>query len=61
VAHCCRCGAETQLYVNGLPVCMNCDKAQPESDATRSNEGSKTDPRSKPPGQAAGVKLRGVR
>jgi hypothetical protein len=23
---CSRCGADTQLHVNGVPVCANCDK-----------------------------------
>jgi hypothetical protein len=34
MAKCQRCGTETQLYFNGIPICLNCsDDASDVSDA----------------------------
>ena len=40
--NCCRCGAETQLFSNGVPVCLNCVR-QVASQIPTAGKGSQTD------------------
>jgi hypothetical protein len=35
---CERCGAETQLYFNGIPICIACSPASDESPKPISND-----------------------
>jgi hypothetical protein len=38
MARCAYCGVETQLFVNGTPVCVRCDQArQPEMPKSGNN------------------------
>jgi hypothetical protein len=34
MAKCIHCGAETQLYFNGFPICPGCDKKRTERQVT---------------------------
>jgi hypothetical protein len=35
MAKCSQCGAETPLYVNGVPLCLECDKKRLEEKEPR--------------------------
>lgn len=40
MARCTNCGAETSLYVNGVPVCVKCDDAL-QAEAKRKEQARK--------------------
>jgi hypothetical protein len=39
------CGAETKLYINGRPVCVNCDETHGETAGGPESEESKEQPK----------------
>ena len=49
MAKCSRCGADTELYVNGDPVCLECVKAATDRNPPHQGEG---DPQSQEPPSA---------
>jgi hypothetical protein len=52
MAKCSICGAETMLYSNGVPICLDCDKANEER-AVGSSWATENGKRRHHPGQTA--------
>jgi hypothetical protein len=51
MARCVYCGAETELFLNGIPTCIECDEAhEPKRDGTHDldRQGSTTDRNARP-------------